>query len=415
MMKYLFLIPLCWAISAQAQQNLRVLFLGNSYTASNNLPAIVSQMSQASGDNVQTEENLPGGYTLEAHASNATTLQKIAQGNWDYVVIQGQSQRPAFPEAQVQSGVYPYAKILDSLVRAGNPCGRSMFFMTWGRKNGDASNCQFFTPLCTYAGMDSMLALRYRKMADDNQALLSPVGALWKAIRSDKPALELYEPDESHPNASGSFAAACAFYTMILGKNPDSVNYNYSLADSTAQYIRHMAKLVVFDSLEKWNYRARLPQAAGSFIQNVRNVQFMDSSKNTASVTWFFGDGISTTENNPSHSFDPAGPNQSRVLLVAEWCGFSDTTYFDLSFDSTAVPGGIKGTIGQELQAFPNPVKSGEVLYTQSPQSARLYNSEGQPVTAVFKHRSPKLQLPGGLYFLRDEKTGRTQKVMVIP
>ena len=50
--------------------------------------------------------------------------------------------------------------------------------MTWGRENGDQSNCQSWPPVCTYEGMDDLLRERYMIMANDNNALVAPVGAV---------------------------------------------------------------------------------------------------------------------------------------------------------------------------------------------------------------------------------------------
>lgn len=72
--------------------------------------------------------------------------------------------------------------------------------------------------MCTYAGMDSLLHLRYMMMAEDNHAVVSPVGAVWNYIRANFPLIELYSPDESHPSVAGSYAAACCFYTSIFRK-----------------------------------------------------------------------------------------------------------------------------------------------------------------------------------------------------
>ncbi len=148
----------CLLISAQTTK--RVLFLGNSYTNVNNLPQMLADVASSVGDVVTFDSNTPGGYTLQGHSTNASSLSKIAIGNWDYVVLQEQSQLPSFSNTQVANSVFPYAHYLDSLINAQNPCAETAFYMTWGRKNGDASNCTSWPPVCTYAGMDSLLSLR---------------------------------------------------------------------------------------------------------------------------------------------------------------------------------------------------------------------------------------------------------------
>ncbi|HRO43368.1 MAG TPA: T9SS type A sorting domain-containing protein [Flavipsychrobacter sp.] len=248
----LFLLSVLFTANTYASDTARVLFIGNSYTAVNNLPQLLTTLAASAGDVVITDANIPGGTTLKNHSTNPTTLSKIALGTWDYVVLQEQSQIPSFPDAQVDMDMYPYAKILDSLIRKANICTETVFYMTWGRKNGDASNCTFFPPVCTYSGMDSLLRLRYQTLADTNDAILSPVGAVWRKLRNTNPTINLYDADESHPSLAGSYAAACAFYATLFSKNPTTITANAGLPPADAAAIRAAAKAVVYDSLQYW-------------------------------------------------------------------------------------------------------------------------------------------------------------------
>ena len=239
MQKYsISLIAFLISVGCYAQDTYRALFLGNSYTYVNNLPQMITDMATSTGDVFIYDSNAPGGYTLQGHSSNATSLAKIAIGNWDYVVLQEQSQLPSFPISQVQTDVFPFAKMLDSTINADNPCVETVFYMTWGRKNGDASNCASWPPVCTYAGMDSLLDLRYRMMADSNNAIVSPVGRVWNYVRQLYPSLELYQPDESHPSVAGTYVAACTFYTVMFRKDPTDITFNSTLTPTDAANIR---------------------------------------------------------------------------------------------------------------------------------------------------------------------------------
>lgn len=186
------------AINLYAGDSLRVLFIGNSYIYTYNIPDIIKNIANADGNSLNYSVSVPGGQTLQQHCSNTTTLNFIQQGNWDYVVLQEQSQVPSFPDSQVATQFYPYAKKLDSLIHVFSPCAKTVFYITWGRKNGDAQNCQYFPPLCTYEGMDDLLTLRYSNVADTTNAYLSPVGPLWRSLRANHPTIELYSNDESH-------------------------------------------------------------------------------------------------------------------------------------------------------------------------------------------------------------------------
>jgi hypothetical protein len=323
--KYLLLIVLFIFQSQIASSTSKnVLFVGNSYIAVNNLPQIVSDLALSAGDTVNFNSSTPGGYTLQSHFNDATTMAWIAIPNWDYVVLQEQSQLPSFPLAQVQSMCFPYAHLLDSTINAVNHCAETVFFMTWGRKNGDASNCSSWPPVCTYEGMDSLLALRYQTMANDNHALVSPVGAVWRYIRTNFPGIELYISDESHPSMEGSYAAACTFYSVIFRKDPELITNSYGLDSTNAANIRHAAKLVAYDQLMYWNVGKYDPIADFNYINNGGySVSFSNNSMEAEDYNWDFGDGSFSTDPTPTHFYSGAGIYN--VKLMASKCGLTDT------------------------------------------------------------------------------------------
>jgi hypothetical protein len=328
--KSLFLLLLITNCAIAQQQIKKVLFIGNSYTYVNDLPALLSNAAQSTGDSVIYDSNCIGGYTFQLHSTNATTLQKIAQGNFDFVVLQEQSQLPSFPISQVQSSVYPYAKTLDSLINVANPCTETVFYMTWGRKNGDASNCPNWPPICTYSGMDSLLRMRYENMANTNSAIVSPVGAVWRYIRNNFSAIELYSADESHPSLAGSYAAACTFYSIVFRKDPTAITFASTLDSTDAANIRNAAKLVAYDSLGFWNvgdYDVDVDFSYSYFSST--GIIFMNQSQNCDSISWDFGDGQQSNAGTPIHIYQQGGTYT--VTLVGYRCNETDTFTLQVS------------------------------------------------------------------------------------
>ena len=255
------------------------LFIGNSYTYENNLAQMIVDAAASTGDTLTFDSYAMGGYSLASHLVSTITTTKIMAGNWDYVVLQEQSQLPALPTSQFMTGVFPFAHKLDSLINKSNPCGETVFYMTWGRKNGDAVYCSVYgswpwPAVCTYEGMDSLLNLRYRMMADSNDAVVSPVGAVWNNIRSSHPQIELYQADESHPSVAGTYAAACCFYATFFRKDPTLITSNPGLPAADAAVIRNAAKLIVYDSLLNWHigeYDAAIDAACSPVDTNEEN------------------------------------------------------------------------------------------------------------------------------------------------
>lgn len=298
-------------ISAQITS---VLFIGNSYTYVNDLPGTFRQLALSKGDSVFTDMSAPGGYTFEQHTTNATTLSKISQQSWNYVVLQEQSQKPAFPQSQVQQEVYPYATTLDSLIHANDSCTETVFYMTWGRKNGDASNCANYPPICTYAGMQQSLRESYLAMGQMNNATVSPVGMAWKKIIADSLSFNLYQTDESHPSVYGTYLTACVFYAMLFQQSPVGANFYSTIPDTTAILLQQTAEAIVFDSLSLWFDNGKIPFAGFDFSAAGTNFTFQSTDINGTQFQWNFGDGNSSTQQNPSHNYAPGTYTVTQIV-----------------------------------------------------------------------------------------------------
>jgi type II secretory pathway component GspD/PulD (secretin) len=93
-------------VGASAQDTLSVLFLGNSYCSVNNLPQLVQNLSASAGKTLIIDSNMPGGFTLTGHSSDPSSTAKISQGNWDYVILQEQSQIPTIDQFRYND-MYP--------------------------------------------------------------------------------------------------------------------------------------------------------------------------------------------------------------------------------------------------------------------------------------------------------------------
>ena len=69
-------------------------------------------------------------------------------------------------------------------------------------------------------------------------------------IRTYYPVISLYQEDGSHPSKMGTYAAACAFYTILFQRDPTLIKTSFDLNASQALIIRNLVKVVVYDSLE---------------------------------------------------------------------------------------------------------------------------------------------------------------------
>ena len=370
---------------------------------------MIDNVANSTGDDLIYDSYTPGGYTFMGHSTNATSLNKIAQGNWDFVVLQEQSQLPSFPDSQVQNQVYPYAQQLNNLINQQNPCAETVFYMTWGRKNGDASNCANWPPVCTYTGMDDLLNERYRFMAEQNDAILSPVGAVWRYIRENYPTIELYSGDGSHPSVAGTYAAACSFYATLFRKNPEQITFTAGLTNEVATAIRTAAKVIVFDQLLEWHIGEYDPMA-NFVIEELGDGQFSltNTSENATSYLWNFGDGTTSTEANPVHTYTSNGA--FTIELTVESCGIT-VTYSQTVLVTTLTIGEVNPT-KKQIRIYPNPTS--HFITLESPEeyigkSFQLIDITGRMVMkeniTTLKSFHDVSSLTNGVYFLRVNDT----------
>jgi hypothetical protein len=319
----ILLIFILFVANFRAQDTLRALFIGNSYTAVNNLPEMLSQLSTSLGDVLIYDSNTPGGQTFQNHAANMVNYQKMAAQSWDYIVLQGQSQEPSFPTAQVNSQTLPYALLLADSAKSIQPCAQVNFFMTWGRQNGDPQ----WDSINTFDKMNLRLRNAYLRIADSANAAVSPVGIAWKYLRDHHPNINLYQQDGSHPSTEGSYLAACVFYSSFFHKVSMGSTYNPGIDPNTAELIQNVASSIVLDSLFTWQLihpdstLQLTTTVEGSLGSNLMN--FSANANQEALFTWFFPDGTILFGANVSYDLNLSS---YQVILAANGPCSNDTT-----------------------------------------------------------------------------------------
>ena len=376
MKRFALIFTLFVAFGLNGQQK-KILWIGNSYTGTNNLPLMFYNLAISGGDTVVYESNTPGGMTFLGHTTNAATLQKIAANTWDFVILQAQSQEPSFPPSQVAAQTYPYARVLDSLIHIANPCARTIFYMTWGRKYGDAQNCPIYPPICTFDGMNNRLWESYKEMADDNRGVVSPVGIAWKRSREADSTINLWSGDNSHPSVAGSYLTACVFYATMLRKNPVGLSYTAGLPANQAAFLQEIARETVEDSLLACNIGRWLPDAAFTFTSNGLSTTFTASGETGFSYAWSLGDGTEESGAEISHNYNTAG-SFAVTLIASDSCGNSDT----LTQTIDLFVSGLATNEAAAWRIFPNPSTRDIMLQAELPTKFRIevYSADGKPI-----------------------------------
>jgi len=411
MKQILTLVIAVFLTTTAISQQKKVLFLGNSYTAVNNLPVLVQSLAASAGYDLYVDKNTPGGYTLafptNGHLYNQTSLDKIAAENWDYVILQEQSQYPVI-EYYRNNYTFPGARELDSIITQNNSCTQTMFYMTWGRKYGGQQciNGYCSVDFVDYAHMQDSLASAYLWMSNDLETPVAPVGMAWKkSIIEYGDPIELFATDASHPSLAGSYLAACVYYSAIFHESPEGLSYNAGLEDEDATYLQMIAAETVLNHLSTWNIDTTIITAAFSFTQNSGTVIFNNLSLNADTYYWDFGNGDSDTTYSPVYEYTQAGTYD--VMLRSSSDCKTDSTYVAIQIVISDISEQLNNSI--DIIFYPNPGK--DVFYFNTKllsgsATISVYNSIGKLVYQEEKYIIPdstesikNLHLMPGIYY----------------
>jgi hypothetical protein len=228
------------ALARSDWPGLRVLFVGNSFTFENSLPALVHNLAAGDpgGRPIYSVEYAAPGWSLRQADKDGGLTKLLRDIKWDVVVLQEKSWLLSFPEEQWGRSTYPFARDLHGKIAASG--ARTLLFMTWGYALGDRRT----VPHDTYAEMQMRLAEGYSRLGAELGARVAPAGLAWAEALRRKPALDLWADDGQHPGRSGSYLAACVFYAALTGRDPARSRFTAGIEGGQARLLQQVAESV---------------------------------------------------------------------------------------------------------------------------------------------------------------------------
>lgn len=274
MMRQVTLLFCFLILSIQTTAQTKVLFIGNSFVASNDLPSIFDDLASAAGKNVMVGSHAPGGIFVadtrqgnQAHAHNPFVYDLIRSEQWDYVVIQDNQGFYSWNYGQIPAVADAFSghNMLRDSIRANNPCARVILFSGWCFKNGWQGSPPKFN---TGSEMNQRVYENYCFLNNTVDEIVAPISISWNRIIKDLPKVDLWDADEAHPSYSGSYLAAATIYATIFRSSPESAAFSGMLDTADARHMRKTAYSVVIDSAKSTRLEKRsatLSYASGTF------------------------------------------------------------------------------------------------------------------------------------------------------
>jgi hypothetical protein len=178
-----------------------VLFVGNSLTYVNDLPATVAAIGASAGDTIRVAAAVGPDLALIDHLNGGSdAVTQLRRGGWEFVVL--------------QQGPTPAGICRDSLVLW------AAAYMPHLR--GSSAKLALFMPWAgvTHQDLFDEVRVSFEAAAVGSGGVFMPAGEAWRSVLRSAPEIPLYGSDGFHPSPTGSFLAALAIYERITGRDP---------------------------------------------------------------------------------------------------------------------------------------------------------------------------------------------------
>jgi len=176
-----------------------VLFIGNSFTARNNVPGLIAQLAQSRGKQLQHRLISAGGASLRMHWNKGDAQKAIQQSRYDYVVLQEQSTLPIKNPLRMHENI----RLFDQEIKASG--AKTALYLTWARQNVPETQ--------------KAITNAYMTIGEELGAAIVPVGIAWQNFIRKHSHPVLHDADKSHPTLAGSYLSACVFFAVLFGES----------------------------------------------------------------------------------------------------------------------------------------------------------------------------------------------------
>ncbi|HET6796776.1 MAG TPA: hypothetical protein VFH40_06390 [Gemmatimonadales bacterium] len=193
-----------------------VLFIGNSLTYTNDLPATVAAVALGFNDTMQVRMVAAPNLALIDHVAGQTdAIQVLQSERWDFVVLQqGPTVLPLYRDTLILA-----TKWLEPYIHAAG--GRSAQLMVW--------------PMATKRASFDEVRRSTQLAAKAVAGVFLPAGEAWRAAWSAGSRVALYGADGFHPSPLGTYLTALVIYEGLTGHDVRSLPPRATVAGERLQ------------------------------------------------------------------------------------------------------------------------------------------------------------------------------------
>lgn len=184
----------------------KVLFIGNSLTFGNDLPGMLKTLAADADPAMRIEVSsiTHPGLTLEKHWKRGEAQKAIREGEWHYVVLQGQSAETLTHK----NNLFRNIRRFDTEINQSG--AKTLLYMTWALQKAPQNQ--------------QKITNAYQHIGKQIGAQVIPVGVAREKLLKLKPDAPIYTADGKHPSPLGTYLAACVFYSSLSGQSPTGLS-----------------------------------------------------------------------------------------------------------------------------------------------------------------------------------------------
>lgn len=201
-------------------KTIHTLFIGNSFTFYSDIPYLTQKVANSLGYSFVSDSVTKGAWTLTKFADSADEMgtivdQKLANNQYEYVILQEQSMRPL----TAYSGFLSATKTLQKKINSTQVSAEIHLYSTWGYQEAADTN------KTTIPELEKSLRGKYEDCASALKTKINYVGKAFSDIYENHKEINLYYSDDKHPSYAGAYLSALVHVGSLLGTDVRGCSY----------------------------------------------------------------------------------------------------------------------------------------------------------------------------------------------
>ncbi|MBN2842857.1 MAG: hypothetical protein JXM68_07190 [Sedimentisphaerales bacterium] len=236
------------AALACAQEPLKILFIGNSFTYGGPISELVRNIAVTDSQPAPLVQSVAiGGKSLGFHRTNSDTTAAIDKGNWNFVVLQDYSTRPTDKIGDPASFKADAAALYDH-IKKNSPRAKIVMYQTWARHE---NNDMYPEKFSSRDEMQQQLIRHYHDCVEHyipanassdikTDVLLAPAGEAWHENYHAR-NLMLHDTDLYHAGIMGQYLNALVIYSTIYERPVAGLKPLLNIETTDAEYLQSIS------------------------------------------------------------------------------------------------------------------------------------------------------------------------------